>query len=132
MKICNLYIGEIREITNIEKVEFDNKTFESKILGKNVDVIPNNTSKKIDFGSYIYKSKLVHKTILLKTFSNSKTVRDLIYGGRYKIGNYKAEQVGSMYATNLNQYYILRALRESGYTKKHISILKLAKVMKKR
>ena len=105
MKISKLYIGEIRKITDIKKVESN---------------------------PAIYKSEKVRKTIFLKTFDNSKTAKDLIYGGRYRIGNFKANRVGSKYATDLNQYYLLRSILESGYTRKHISFLKLHKIMKKR
>jgi len=105
MKISKLYIGDIRKITNVEKVES---------------------------GLTICKSESVHKTILLKTFDNSKTAKDLIYGGRYRIGNYKANKVGSKYAADLNQYYLIRAILDSGYKKKHISLLSLHKIMKKR
>lgn len=105
MRISKLYIGDIRQITDIKKVESE---------------------------PTVYKSELVHKTILLKTFNNSKTVKDLIYGGRYRIGNFKADKVGSKYATDLNGYYLLRTILESGYKKEHIGFLKLAKIMKKR
>ena len=105
MKTSKLYIGDIRQITDIEKVESQ---------------------------PTMCKSKLVRKTILLKSFDNSNTVRDIIYGGRYKIGNYKANKVGSKYATDLNQDYLLRAILESGYTEKYISLFKLHKIMKKR
>ena len=131
MKISNLYIGEIRKITDIEKVDFCNETFDSKILGRSVNVITNKASN-VDFGSNICKSKLVHRTILLKSFDNSKVARDLIYGGKYKIGNLDIDKVGKTYATNLNQYYLLRTILGSGYTKKHISIFKLAKILKKK
>ena len=106
MKISNLYIGKIRKITSIKKVE-SNPT--------------------------VYNSEVVYrKTILLKTFDNSKTVKDLIHGGRYRIGNFKANRVGSKYATDLNSYYLTRAILESGYNKQHISLLRLHKIMKKR
>lgn len=131
MKISNLYIGEIRKITDIEKVDFCNETFESKILGRKVNVMTNK-AKNVDFGSNICQSKLVRRTLLLKSSDNSKVARDLIYGGKYKIGNFSVDKVGNTYAVNLNQYYLLRTLLESGYTKKHIGIFKLAKILKKR
>ncbi len=104
MKVTNLYIGEIRKITDIKKIE----------------------SKPT-----VYKSKLIHKTILFKPSATSKTAKDLIYGGRYKIGNYKANRVGSKYAVNLNNYNISRLILQSGHKRKNISIIKLWKIIKK-
>lgn len=103
MKISRLYIGDVRKIVDVKK-EADKPT--------------------------VYKAKLVHKTIFLKSHDNSKKVKDILYGGTYRIGNEKANRKGKRYATDLNQYYLLKTILMSGYRRKNIGVIKLTKVMK--
>lgn len=103
MKISKLYIGYVRKIVDVAKIE-NEPTW--------------------------YKSKVVHKTIFLKPHENSRKVKDIIYGGRYRIGNFKANRVRSKYAVDLDQYPIEHNLLTNGYTKKSVGKRKLLKIMK--
>lgn len=103
MNVSKLYIGDIRKITKVEKVESN---------------------------PAVYKSELVRRTIFLKTHDGSKTVKDIIYGGRYRIGNYKANLVGKKYAVDLDRYPIEHNLRINDCSLRFIGKRKLLKIMK--
>ena len=70
MKVSNLYIGDIGVITKIKEVPLDG-------------------SFKNLFGAFIFETSITYRikrhTILLKTSDKNEEVKDIIYGGKYKI-----------------------------------------------
>lgn len=73
-----------------------------------------------EFGDTITTSIgiLCRKSILYKLSDDSKKVKDIAYGGTYKIG-IDGTEIGDNYASGLDSTVIMQLLAETGYTKKN-------------
>jgi len=114
MKISNLYIGDIGVVTRIKNV-------------------PLKGSFKQFNGVIIFEATITHKikrhTIFLKPNNKSNQVKDIIYGGKYKIKNPTDCKVGEEFVSNLDQLKLVSAIQETGYTKNGIAKRKLLKIV---
>ncbi len=106
MKVKNLYVGEIKSISNIEHVKNKKTLYEDSIL----------------------TVKLERTTIFLMLDEEKTTVKDLLYGGKYNIKNPVMCGIYDEFATNLDQITISEILGD--YPKKHISKRKVLQLYK--
>ena len=103
MKVRNLYIGEIRIISEIDYNYIDDTD--------------------------TYKTKLSRKSILYKLDRKNK-VRDIMYGGTYNIGFPGGNgEAGDEFASELKSGPIINLLQTNGYVRKNITKRKLLKIM---
>ena len=114
MWISSLYIGDIGVVTKI----------------KNVPLID---SFKQSNGDIVFETTITYKikrhTILFKPNNENNHVKDIIYGGTYKIKKPTDCEVGEEFASNLDQLKLVSAIQETGYTKTGITKQKLLKVV---
>lgn len=105
MKVRNLYIGEIRIISNIEHLD------NGKLLSDTR-----------------YTAKLERKSILERLDSNPQKVKDILYGGIYPIKHPIHCTFGEEIAMNLDQSRIISILEN--YPKTKINKRKLLQLFK--
>lgn len=114
MKVSNLYIGDIGVITKIKEVPLDG-------------------SFKNLFGAFIFETSITYRikrhTILLKTSDKNEEVKDIIYGGKYKIKKAGDCEIGEEFVPSLEQLKLLSAIQETGYTRNNITKRKLLKIV---
>lgn len=80
-----------------------------------------------DLGDFVEnKGSFCRKSILYKLGDNSNKVKDIIFGGTYKIGIGNVK-IGANYANRFDSNIVLQILKEEGYEKKHISKRKFLK-----
>lgn len=117
MRISNLYLGDICAVTKINNV-------------------PLNGSLKQFNGVIVFESTVTHEikrhTIIFKPNNDNNQVKDIIYGGIYKIKKSTDCKVGEEFATNLNQLKLVSAIQENGYTKSNITKHRLLKIVKEK
>lgn len=102
MKIRNLYVGNIVEIQKIVLEEY---------------------------GPVCYYKK-EKSAILYKPFNRSSFVKNLLFGGKYKVGMPENPSVGVQFVPKLESGEVVKDLYLNDYEKDHISRRKLVKRIK--
>ena len=110
MRISNLYIGDISVVQQL----------------KNEPLSGTPTAFLIKKTAH-YKIKRC--AVLMKKNINDKEAKDIIYGGKYQIKKPTDCKVGEEFVSNLDQFKLLNAIQEAGYTKSIISKRKLLKIV---
>lgn len=76
--------------------------------------------------------KIERGTILYKPFECSKYAKDILFGGKYQIGNTHIPNIGTFFIPKLESNETVKKLYLDDYNKEHISRRKLVKIINKK